>query len=170
MAPGSNNKSKNNKKNNNNSKNRKSVSVGRMLTHEKELTTTLRNLLIDYVKEQDKLDDFSRLDETQIKAYFLDEITRIFQESVRDASKLHEVDTEGIESFLKNNWGKLRFNELIKLIIAYVYDLSPLAAETRMRGSRQFKKLRQDFLKDIIENWFAIIGNDRDNIRVNSTS
>jgi len=39
-----------------------------------------------------------------------------------------------------------------------------------MRGSRQFKKLRQDFLKDIIENWFAIIGNDRDNIRVNSTS
>jgi len=98
MAPGSNNKSKNNKKNNNNSKNRKSVSVGRMLTHEKELTTTLRDLLIDYVKEQDKLDDFSRLDETQIKAYFLDEITRIFQESVREASKLHEVDTEGMRA------------------------------------------------------------------------
>jgi hypothetical protein len=165
MDPGSNNKNKNNKKNNsNNSKNRKNVSVGRMLTYEKELTTTLYDLLVDYVKKQDKLDDFSRLEEAQIKAYFLDEITRIFKESVRGACKLHEVDTEYMESFLKNNWGKLRINELIKLIIAYVYDLSPLAAETSIRSARQFKKLRQDFLKDIIENWFAIIGNNRDNI------
>ena len=164
MDPGSNNKNKNNKKNNNNSKNRKNVSVGRMLTYEKELTTTLYDLLVDYVKQQDKLDDFSRLDETQIKAYFLDEITRIFQESVRGACKLHEVDTECMESFLKNNWSKLRFNELIKLIITYVYELSPLASETRIRSARQFKKLRQAFLKDIIENWFAIIGNNIENI------
>src|SRR5207247_3786850 len=117
MDPDSNNKNKNknkNNKNNNNSKNRKNVSVGRMLTYEKELTTTLRDLLVEHVKQQDKLDDFSRLDEAQIKAYFLDEITRIFQESVRSYRKLHEVDTECMESFLKNNWGNLRFNELIK--------------------------------------------------------
>jgi hypothetical protein len=164
MDPTSNNKNKDNKKNNNTSGNRKNVSVGRMLTFEKELTTTLHDLLVDYVKQQDKFDDFSILDEVQIKAYFLDEITRIFQESVGSACKLYDVDTECMENFLKNNWGKLRFNELIKLIITYVYDLSPLATDIRTRSARQFKKLRQDFLKDIIENWFAIIDNKRNNI------
>lgn len=164
MDPTSNNKIKNNVKNSNTSGNRKNVSVGRMLTYEKELTTTLRDLLVDYVKQQDKFDEFSILDEVQIKAYFLDELARIFKESVGSACKLYEVDTDCVETFLKNNWGKLRFNELIKLIIAYVYDLSPLGKETRIRGARQFKKLRQDFLKDIIENWFAIIDYKRDSI------
>ncbi|HYT41965.1 MAG TPA: hypothetical protein VEP90_06445 [Methylomirabilota bacterium] len=73
---------------------------------------------------------------------------------------MHNLGTEVVWEFLKDNWVKLRIDELIQLIITYVYNHSPLAVETMTRGIKQFKKLQQELCKDIIDNWFAIIGHD----------
>ena len=71
----------NSKNNNNNNNNSKNVSIGRTLTNEKELSTTLHDMLVDYIKQQNKLNDLLRYDETRIKAYFLVDITDIFHKA-----------------------------------------------------------------------------------------
>jgi hypothetical protein len=85
------------------------------------------------------------------------DITDIFHKAIKKACKMHDIGNDGVESFLRNNWGKLRVDELTRLIITYVYNRSPLAVETRPTGTKQFKKLRQELSKDIIDNWFEII-------------
>ena len=67
----------------------------------------------------------------------------------------------GAGDFLTDNWANLRIDEFIDLIINYVYNHSPLAVETKTKGMKeQFKNLQQELFKDIIDNWFAIIGHD----------
>lgn len=126
------------------------------LSYKDGLPANLCNRLVDYVKQQDKL-DFLRYDESQLKVYFLEEIIDIFQQAIRNTCNAHNVGL-GIKGFLVDIWVELRIDELIQLIITYVYNHSPLAVETKTRGIRQFKKLRQESCKDIIDNWFAIIG------------
>ena len=67
----------------------------------------------------------------------------------------------GAGDFLTDNWANLRIDEFIDLIINYVYNHSPLAVETKSRGiKKQLKNLQQELSKDIIDDWFAIIGHD----------
>ena len=153
----SNSNSKNNKNKDNNSK---SSPIALTLSYKNELSVNLYDRLVDYVKQQDKLNDFLKYDERQLKVYFLEEITDIFQQAIRNACNAHNVGIEGVKDFLADNWVKLRVDELIQLIITYVYNHSPLAVETKTRGIKQFKKLPQELCKDIIDNWFVIIGHD----------
>ncbi len=148
-------------KNYNNKDNNNNISPnGLTLSYKNELPADLRDRIVDYVKQQDKLYDFLKYDERQLKVCFLEEIIDIFQQAIRNACNAHNVATEGVKDFLVDNWVKLRVDELIQLIITYVYNHSPLAVETMTRGIKQFKKLQQELCKDIIDNWFAIIGHD----------
>ena len=150
-----------NSKNSINKDNNNNISPnGLTLSYKNELPADLRDRLVDYVKQQDKLNDFLKYDERQLKVYFLEEIIDIFQQAIRNACNAHNVATEGVKDFLVDNWVNLRVDELIQLIITYVYNHSPLAVETMTRGIKQFKKLRQELCKDIIDNWFVIIGHD----------
>ena len=73
----------------------------------------------------------------------------------------NNVGTRGVEDFLTDNCAKFRIDELIDLIIIHVYNHSPLAVEIKTRGvKKQFKNLQQELSKDIIDNWFAIIGHE----------
>jgi hypothetical protein len=151
----------NSKNNNNKDKNTKISANGFTITYKNEFSVNLYDRLIDYVRQQDRLNDFLKYDETQLKVYFLKEIADIFQQAIRNACNSHNVGTEGVEDFLLDNWAKLRIDELIDLIINYVYSHSPLTVETKTSGiKKQFKNLQQELSKDIIDNWFAIIGND----------
>ena len=159
----------NDNKNNKSSKhpNSKNVSIELTLAYEKELSTILYDRLVEYVKQQNKLNDIIQYDNRHIENY-LERISDIFHEAIRKSCKIHDTSKEGIEKFLRNNWNELRFQELIRLIVTYVYDDSPLTVTTKTRGIKQFKKLRQDLLKDIIDNWFAIVNYKIDN-NYNST-
>jgi len=151
----------NSKNNNNNDKNSKISAIEFTITYKNELSIYLYDKLVDYVRQQDKLNDFLKYDERQLKLYFLKEITDIFQQAVRNACNRHNIDTEGAGDFLTDNWANLRIDEFIDLIINYVYNHSPLAVETKTKGMKeQFKNLQQELFKDIIDNWFAIIGHD----------
>jgi hypothetical protein len=151
--------SNSNSKNHNNKDNTSNISPnGLTLSYKDELPANLRDRLVDYVKQHDKLNDFLKYDEKQLKVYFLEEIIDIFQQATRNACNAHNVAIEGVRDILVDNWVKLRVDELIQLIISYVYNHSPLAVETKTRGIKQFKKLQQELCKDIIDNWFAIIG------------
>jgi hypothetical protein len=102
------------------------------LSYKDELPANLCDRLVDYVKQQDKLNDFLKYDERQLKVYFLEEIIDIFQQAIRNACNVHNVGVEAVKDFLVDNWVKLRVEELIQLIITYVYN-SPLAVETKTR-------------------------------------
>jgi hypothetical protein len=146
--------------NNNKDENSRIRATGFTITYKNELSINLYDKLVDYVRQQDKLNDFLKYDERQVKVYFLKEITDIFQQAFRNACNTYNVDT-AVEDFVTDNWAKLRIDELIDLIINYVYNHSPLAGETKTRGiKKQFKNLQQELIKDIIDNWFAIIGQD----------
>jgi hypothetical protein len=157
----SNSKSNSNSKNNNNKDNNSKVSpIGLILSYKDELPINLYDKLVDHVKQQDKLNDFLKYDERQLEVYFLEEITNIFEQIIRNACNVHNVGIEGLKDFLADNWVNLRFDELTQLVITYVYNHSPLTKQTKTRGIKQFKKLQQEFSKDIIDNWFAIILHD----------
>jgi len=147
--------------------NSKNGSIELTLTYEKELSTILYDRLAEYVKQQNKLNEFIQYDKRHIETY-LEKISDIFHEAIRKSCKIHDTSKEGVENFLRNNWNELRFEELIRLIVTYVYDHSPLTVTTKTRGNKQFKQLRQDLLKDIIDNWFAIVDYNIDN-NYNST-
>jgi len=147
-------------KNYNNKDNNNNISPNGLTLGYKNEPANLCDRLIDYVKQQDKLNDFLRYDERQLKVYFLEEIIDIFQQAIRNACNAHNVGIEGVKDFLVDNWVKLRVDELIQPIITYVYNHSSLVVEINTRGIKQFKKLRQELCKDIIDNWFAIIGHD----------
>jgi hypothetical protein len=154
----------NNNKNNKNSKqpNSNNGSIELTLTYEKELSTILYARLVEYVKQQNKLNEFTQYDNRHIETY-LEKISDIFHGAIRKSCKIHDTSKEGIENFLRNNWNELRFEELIRLIVTYVYDDSPLTVTTKTGGIKQFKKLRQDLLKDLIDNWIAIVSYNNDN-------
>jgi hypothetical protein len=142
---------------NNDSKDNKS-SIELTLTYEKELSIILYDRLVEYVKQQqNKLNEFLQYDKRDLETYLLEEITDIFHEAIRKSYKIHDISKEGLENFLRNNWDRLRFEELIGLIVTYVYGHSPLAVTTKTRGNKQFKKLRRELSKDIIDNWFDIV-------------
>ena len=149
----------NSKSNNNKDNNTKNSPIGLTLSNKTELPANLCDRLVDYVKQQAKLNDFLIYDERQLEVYFLEEITDIFQQAIRNACIAHNVGIEGVKDFLADNWVKLRVDELFQLIITYVYNHSSLAVETKTRGIKQFN-LQQELSKDIIDNWFAIIGHD----------
>ena|SRR2546428_10570011 len=160
---------KNDNKNNKSSKhpNSKNGSIELTLAYEKELSTILYDSLMEYVKQQNKLNEFIQYDKRHIETY-LEKISDIFQEAIGKSCEIHDTSKEGVQNFLRNNWNELRFEELIRLIVTYVYFHSPLTITTKTRGNKQFKKLRQDLLKDIIDNWFAIVDYNIDN-NYNST-
>jgi hypothetical protein len=154
--------SKNNdNKNNKSSKsskhlNSKNGSIELTLTYEKELLTILYDILMEYMKQQNNLNEFLQYDKRHIET-FLEKITDIFHEAIRKSCIIHDTNKEGVENFLRNNWDELRFEELIRLIVSYVYDDSPLAVTTKTIGIKQFRKLRQELSKDIIDNWVDIV-------------
>jgi hypothetical protein len=100
------------------------MATGFTTTYKNELSINLYDKLVDYVRQEDRLNDFLKYDETQHKVYFLNEITDIFQQAIWNACNWHNVDTEGVENFLTDNWTKLRIDELIDLIIHCVYNHS----------------------------------------------
>jgi len=59
---------------------------------------------------------------------------------------VHNLGTEGVWEFLKDNWVKLRSDELTQLIITYVYNYSPLAVETKIeikiRGIKTIQEVK----------------------------
>jgi hypothetical protein len=136
----------NSKNNNNKDKNSKNSAIGFTISNKNELSINLYYKLVDYVRQQEKLNDFLKYDERQIKVYFLKEITDIFQQAFRNACNTYNVDT-AVEDFVTDNWAKLRIDELIDLIIHYVYNHSPLAEESKTRG---IKKTVQEFTTGII--------------------
>jgi len=67
-------------KNYNNKDNNNNISPnGLTLSYKNELPADLRDRLVDYVKQQDKLNDFLK--------YFLEEVIDIFQQAIRNACK-----------------------------------------------------------------------------------
>ena len=77
------------------------------ITSKNVLSINLYDKLVDYLRQQDKLNDLVKYDESQLKVYFLKEITDIFQQSIRHACNSHNVGTRGVEDFLTDNWAKL---------------------------------------------------------------
>ena len=91
-----------NSKNNNNkdkNKNSKISAIGFTITYKNELSIYLYDKLVDYVRQQDKLNDFLKYDERQLKLYFLKEITDIFQQAVRNACNRHDVGCRGLPNW-----------------------------------------------------------------------
>ena len=99
-----------NSKNNNNkdkNKNSKISAIGFTITYKNELSINLYDKLVECLRQQDKLNDFLKYDKSQLKVYFLKEITDIFQQSIMHACNSHNVGTLGVEDFLTDNWAKL---------------------------------------------------------------
>jgi len=68
--------------------------------------------------------DLCLYDKGYIETYLLEKITDIFDEAIRKSCIIHDTNKEGVENFLRNNWDELRFDELVGLILSYVYDHS----------------------------------------------
>lgn len=64
-------------KNNNNKNNKTRVdSIGLTLSYEKELSTILYDILLDYVKKQNKLDEFLQYDKGRFRDYFIGRLVK----------------------------------------------------------------------------------------------
>jgi hypothetical protein len=52
-------------------------------------------MLAEYIKQQNKLNEFLQYDKRHIDTYFLDEITDIFHEAIRKSCNMHDIAKEG---------------------------------------------------------------------------
>ena len=69
------------------------------ITSKNVLSINLYDKLVDYLRQQDKLNDLVKYDESQLKVYFLKEITDIFQQAVRNACNRHDVGCRGLPNW-----------------------------------------------------------------------